>query len=199
MRSTRHNATSILGAGIFKRPEIARVALRHLRRSRFPRIAAIHARAKGRPRVEENLFPQFSGAILGLLFGFGSGLFFCWQTDSFQFQRSFQPSLLLAGFATAGTLTGCLLAWILRRRIDPASVRLFSKSILPDETVVLAEVQPGETARVLEILNAAGEEKPVTWAFRVTPGLSRPGLLRASWPQVGGLPGMRSRSPTPLG
>ncbi len=121
--------------------------------------------------MEENLFPQFSGAILGLLFGFGSGLFFCWQTDSFQFQRSFQPSLLLAGFATAGTLTGCLLAWILRRRIDPASVRLFSKSILPDETVVLAEVQPGETARVLEILNAAGEEKPVTWAFRVTPGL----------------------------
>ena len=59
--------------------------------------------------------------------------------------------LPFAAFALAGAITGWILVQLLREHVDSASFARFTNTILPNETVVLAEVQASEPSRALAI------------------------------------------------
>ncbi|HEU0370045.1 MAG TPA: hypothetical protein VFR42_12580, partial [Candidatus Acidoferrum sp.] len=81
-------------------------------------------------------------------------------------------ALLLAAFALAGAITGWILVQLLREHVDPASLARFTSTILPNETVVLAEVQASEASRVLATLRDVEAETPVTFGFYPPPPFS---------------------------
>jgi hypothetical protein len=71
-------------------------------------------------------------------------------------------ALLLAAFALAGAFTGWILVRLLQEHVDAASLARCASTILPNETVVLAEVEASEASRVLAILRDVEAEAPVT-------------------------------------
>ena len=80
--------------------------------------------------------------------------------------------LLLAAFALTGAITGWILVQLLREHVDSASFTRFTNTILPNETVVLAEVEASESSRVLAILRGVEAEAPVTFGFYPPPPFS---------------------------
>jgi cellobiose phosphorylase len=81
-------------------------------------------------------------------------------------------ALLLAAFALAGAITGWIIVQLLREHVDAASLARFTSTILPNETVVLAEVEPSEASRALAILRDVEAEAPVTFGFYPPPPFS---------------------------
>ena len=71
----RKNDDRVLVIGIFQSPKIGRAVLKNLHRVRFRRAAAIHAPAKGRPRVEENGVSMIDGFAGGAAVAFALGAF----------------------------------------------------------------------------------------------------------------------------
>ena len=80
--------------------------------------------------------------------------------------------LLLAAFTLAGAIIGWTLVQLLRQHVDATSLARFTGTILPNETMVVAEVEAGEASRVLAILRGVEAEAPVTFGFYPPPPFS---------------------------
>src|SRR5664279_1529642 len=163
MKSPR-NDDHVLVVGIFQHPEIARAALKNLRRARFRRAAAVHGSATHRPRVEEcDIWAiGWAASVVALL---AIGIFIFWQRGT---PADFRPAglaTLLGVFVAFGALVGWTSYRLLRQHVDDAHLTRVRNSITPDEIIVLAEVRPNETSRVLAILRDVAAEEVVTFAF----------------------------------
>src|SRR5437773_9505302 len=141
MRLSRKNSDRVLVVGIFQSPKTGRAVLKNLHRARFRRAAAIQASARGRPRVEEYAISAIGGSAGGSVLSLALGAFIFWQRGMLADYRPAGLVLLLAAFALAGAVTGWILVQLLREHVDSASFARFASTILPNETVVLAEVE----------------------------------------------------------
>src|SRR5947199_4961181 len=172
MRFWRKNGDRVLVVGIFQSLGNGRTVLQNLHRARFRSAAAIHASAKGRQRVEEHGISAIGGSTAASVLGLTLGAFIFWQRGMLAYYRPVGLLLLLAAFAVAGAITGWLLVQLLREHVDSASFARFTNTILPNETVVLAEVEASEASRVLAILRGVEAEAPVTFGFYPPPPFS---------------------------
>src|SRR5207237_8970461 len=80
--------------------------------------------------------------------------------------------LLLAAITLAGSIIGWTLVQLLRQHVDATRLARFTGTILPNETMVVAEVEAGEASRVLAILRGVEAEAPVTFGFYPPPPFS---------------------------
>src|SRR5438132_6593427 len=181
MRLWRKNGDRVLVVGIFQDPGTGRAVLKNLRRARFRRVAAIHASAGGRPRVEEYGVSAIGGAAVSSAVGLAIGALIFWQLGIPPDYRPGMLALLLAAFALAGALSGWVLVRLLQQHVDETRLARCASTILPDETVVMAEIEAGETARVLVILRDVEAEAPVTFAFHSPPPFSAESTTRRRW------------------
>src|SRR5260370_3617241 len=178
MRLWRKNGDRVLVVGIFQSRGIGRAVLKNLNRARFGCIAAIHALAKRRPRIEECGVSAIGGAAAAAAVALAIGAFIFWQRGILADYRPGALTMLLAAFALAGALSGWILVWLLHQHVDEARLARCASTILPDETGVMAEVEASETARVLEILRDVEAEAPVTFAFHSPPPFSAESTTR---------------------
>jgi cyclic beta-1,2-glucan synthetase len=169
VRFRRTKADHVLVVGIFQSPKTGRAVLKNLHRDRFRRAAAIYAVAKDRPRVEENGVLATGGLVGGAAFVVALGAFIFWQSGMLAYYPPVRLALLLVAFALAGTLTGWILVRLLHEHVSTASLERCASTILPGETVVLAEVRATEAPRLLAILRDVEAEAPVTFAFHSPP------------------------------
>src|SRR5439155_26370940 len=91
---------------------------------------------------------------------------------------------LLAALALAAALSGWSLVRLLREHVDETWLARCASAILPDETLVMAEVEASETARVLVILGDVEAEAPVTFAFRSPRPFSAESTARPLWEEI---------------
>jgi hypothetical protein len=178
MRLWRSNGNRVLVVGIFQSLGIGRAVLKNLHRARFRRVAAIRASVKRRPQIEEYGVSAIGGAAAASAVALAVGAFIFWQRGILTDYRPGMLTLLLAAFALAGALSGWILVRSLHQHVDEAWLARCASTILPDETVVMAEVEPSETARVLEILRDVETEAPVTFAFHSPPPFSAESTTR---------------------
>ena len=169
MRLWRKNDDRVLVVGIFQSPGTGRAVLKNLYRARFRRVAAIHASAEGQTRVEEYGVSAIGGAASSSVLGVAVGEFISWQSGILAGSPPGGLALLLAAFALAGGISGWILVWLLQEHVDERSLTRCASTILPDEMLVVAEVEASETARVLVILRDVEAEAPVTFAFHSPP------------------------------
>lgn len=78
-------------------------------------------------------------------------------------------ALLLAAFALLGAISGWVLVRLFREHVNATSLAKFAGTILPNETVVVVEVEASQAPRVLTILRDVDAEAPVTFAFYPPP------------------------------
>ena len=166
-RRTKHDR--VLVVGIFQSPKTGRAVLKNLHRTQFRRAAAIHASARGRPRVEENGLSAIGGSAATAAFGLALGAFIFWQRAMLADYRLGGLALFFVAFVLAGALTGWILVRLLQEHVAAASLARCASTILPGETVVLAEVRATETSRLLAIMRDVEAEAPVTFAFHSPP------------------------------
>ncbi len=147
--------------GFFQSSEAGALVLKNLRRDGFRRSAAVHCAGTGEVRVEEHGISAVRGAlasaVIGLLIGVLALLPLRAPGSIFV--------IALAGCALAGALAGWIYFRWLDARVDAAQIARFQRWIVPGETVVIAEVRAGDTARVVASLRAGEGEAPVTFAF----------------------------------
>src|SRR5438067_538977 len=172
MRFWRKKAHRVLVVGIFQSVGTGRAVSQNLHRARFRRAAAIHASAKGRQRVEEQGISAIGGSAAVSVLSLALGAFIFWERGTLGNYRPSELALVLAAFALAGATTGWILVQLLREHVDAASLARFTNTILPNETVVLAEVEASEASRVLAILRGVEAEAPVTFGFYPPPPFS---------------------------
>jgi cyclic beta-1,2-glucan synthetase len=172
MRFWRKKRDRVLVVGIFQSVGTGRAVLHNLHRARFRRAAAIHASAKGRQRVEEHGISAIGGSVAASVLGLAIGAFIFWQRGILVNYRPAGLAVLLAAFALAGAITGWILVQLLREHVDAASFARFTSTILPNETVVLAEIEASEASRGLAILRDVEAEAPVTFVFYPPPPFS---------------------------
>src|SRR5437763_2941766 len=166
-RRTKHDR--VLVVGIFQSPKTGRAVLKNLHRTQFRRASAIHAPARGRPRVEENVISAIGGSAATAAFGLALGAFIFWQRGMLADYRLGGLALFFVAFALAGALTVWILVRLLQEHAAAASLARCTSTILPNETVVLAEVEASEASRLLAILRDVEAEAPVTFAFHSPP------------------------------
>src|SRR5216110_2456886 len=166
-RRTKHDR--VLVVGIFQSPKTGRAVLKNLHRTQFRRAAAIHASARGRPRVEENGISAIGGSAATAAFGLALGTLIFWQRGMLADYRLGGLALFFVAFVLAGALTGWILVRLLQEHVAAASLARCVSTILPGETVVLAEVRATETSRLLAIMRGVEAEAPVTFAFHSPP------------------------------
>ena len=171
MRFWRKKRDRVLVVGIFQSAGTGRAVLQNLHRARFRRAAAIYTSTKGRPRIEEHGISSIRGSATALILGLALGAFILRERGML---ADYPPELLLllTAFALAGAITGWILIRLLREHVDAASLARFTSTILPNETVVLAEVGSSEASRVLAILRDVEAETPVTFGFYPPPPFS---------------------------
>src|SRR5438094_3372686 len=172
MRFRQTKNHRVLVVGIFQSEKTDRTVLKNLYRSGFRRVAAIHASAKGRRRIEENGISATGGAAAASAISLGLGAFTFWQRGMLADYRPAGLALLLAAFALAGAFTGWILVRLLQEHAAAASLARCTSTILPNETVVLAEVEASEASRLLAILRDVEAEAPVTFGFYPQPPFS---------------------------
>src|SRR5664279_2340896 len=127
MKSPR-NDDHVLVVGIFQHPEIARAALKNLRRARFRRAAAVHGSATHRPRVEEcDIWAiGWAASVVALL---AIGIFIFWQRGT---PADFRPAglaTLLGVFVAFGALVGWTSYRLLRQHVDDAQLTDLRRSL----------------------------------------------------------------------
>src|SRR6266581_1490562 len=166
-RRTKHDR--VLVVGIFQSPKTGRAVLKSLHRTQFRRAAAIHASARGRSRVEENGISAIGGSVAASVLSVALGAFIFWQRGMLADYRLAGWALFFVAFALAGALTGWMLVRLLREHVAAASLARCASTILPGETVVLAEVRATEAPRLLAILRDVETEAPVTFVFHSPP------------------------------
>src|SRR6266567_2677864 len=169
MRFWRKKGDRVLVVGIFQSVGTGRAVLKNLHHARFRRVAAIHASARGRPRVEEHGISAIGGSATGSVLSLALGAFIFWERGMLADYRPAGLALLLAAFALAGALTGWILVRLLQEHVAAASLARCASTILPGETVVLAEVRATEAPRLLAILRDVEAEAAVTFAFHSAP------------------------------
>jgi cyclic beta-1,2-glucan glucanotransferase len=169
MRLWRNNEHRVLVVGIFQNPGIGRAVLKNLYRARVRRVAAIHASTSGQTRVEEYGVPAIGGAAATSALGVAIGEFIFWQSGILANSGAGVLTLFMAAFALAGGLSGWILVRLFRHHVAEMSLARCASTILPGETLVLAEVEASETARVLAVLRDVEAETPVTFAFHSPP------------------------------
>src|SRR5512132_3267523 len=172
MRFWRKKGDRVLVVGIFQSAGVGRAVLQNLHRARFRRAAAIYVSAKGRQRVEERGISAIGGSAAALILSVVLGAFIFWVRGMLGDNRPAGVVLPLAAFAFGGAITGWILVQLLREHVDSASFGRFTNTILPNETVVLAEVEASESSRVLAILRGVEAEAPVTFGFYPPPPFS---------------------------
>jgi cyclic beta-1,2-glucan glucanotransferase len=172
MRFWPKKGNRVLVVGIFQSVGAARAVLQNLHRARFRRAAAIHASAKGRQRAEQHGISAIGGSAAALILGVALGAFILWARGMLGDNRPTQVALPLAAFAFGGAIVGWILVQLLREHVDSASFARFTNTILPNETLILAEVEASESSRVLAILRGVGAEAPVTFGFYPPPPFS---------------------------
>ena len=172
MRFWPKKGNRVLVVGIFQSVEVGRAVLQNLHRARFRRAAAIYASAKGRQRVEEHGISAIGGSAAALILSVVLGAFIFWARGMLGDNRPAGVALPLAAFAFGGAIIGWILVQLLREHVDSASFARFTNTILPNETVVLAEVEASESSRVLAILRDVEAEAPVTFGFYPPPPFS---------------------------
>src|SRR4029453_2561927 len=165
MRFWPKKGNHVLVVGIFQSVGVGRAVLQNLHRAGFRRAAAIHASAKGRQRVEEHGISMIGGSTAASVFGLALGAFIFWQRGMLADYRPVGLVLLFVACALAGAITGWILVQLLREHVDSANFARFMNTILPNETVVLAEVEASESSRALAILRGVEAEAPVTFGF----------------------------------
>src|SRR5205823_1564953 len=165
MRLWQKNGDRVLLVGIFQSVGAGRAVLQNLHRARFRRSAAIHASAKGRQRVEEHGISVIGGSAAASVLGIVLGTLIFWERGMLADYRPAGLALLLAGFALAGAITGWILVQLFREHVNAASLARFTSTILPNETIVLAEVEASEASRALAIFRDVQAEAPVTFGF----------------------------------
>ena len=171
MRFWPKNGNRVLVVGIFQSAGAGRAVLQNLHRARFRRAAAIYASTKGRPGIEEHGISAIGGSAAGLIVSVVLGAFIFWACGMLGDNRPVGVALPLAAFAFGGAITGWILVQLLREHVDSASFARFTNTILPNETVVLAEVEASESSRVLAILRGV-EAEAVTFGFYPPPPFS---------------------------
>src|SRR4029077_11611992 len=158
----------VLVVGIFQSAGAGRAVLKNLHRARFRRAAAIHASAKGRQRIEEHGISAIGGSAVAFIVSVVLGALIFWACGMLGDNRTAGLALPLAAFAFGGAIVGWILVQLLREHVDSASFARFTNTILPNETVVLAEVEASESSRVLAILRGV-EAEAVTFGFYPPP------------------------------
>src|SRR6266446_5270735 len=169
MRFWRKKANRVLVVGIFQNVGAGRAVLQNLHSARFRRTAVIYASAKGRQRVEEHGISAIAGSAVASL---ALGAFVVWERGMLADYAPTGLLLLLAAFTLAGAIIGWTLVQLLRQHVDATSLARFTGTILPNETMVVAEVEAGEASRVLAILRGVEAEAPVTFGFYPPPPFS---------------------------
>src|SRR5882757_1794538 len=172
MRFWPKKGNRVLVVGIFQSVEVGRAVLQNLHRARFRRAAAIYSSAKGRQRVEERGISAIGGSAAALILSVVLGVFIFWARGMLGDNRLAGVALPLAAFAFGGAITGWILVELFREHVNSASFARFTNTILPNETVVLAEVEASESSRVLAILRDVEAEAPVTFGFYPPPPFS---------------------------
>src|SRR5216117_2912717 len=172
MRFWPKKGNRVLVVGIFQSVGVGRAVLQNLHRARFRRAAAIYASAKGRQRVEERGISAIGGSAAALIFSVALGAFILWSRGTLGDYRPVEVALPLAAFAFGGAIAGWILVHLLREHVDSASFARFMNTILPNETVVLAEVEPSEASGALAILRGMEAEPPATFGFYPPPPFS---------------------------
>lgn len=184
MKFWRKKGDRVLVVGIFQSVGVGRAVLQNLRRARFRRTAAIHVSAKGRHRVEEHGISAIGGSAAASVLSLVLGAFILWQRGMFADYGPTELALLLAAFALAGAITGWILVQLFREHVDAANLVRFTSTILPNETVVLAEVDANKASRVLAILRDVEAEAPVTFGFYPPPPFSVEPRARPVGPEL---------------
>ena len=169
MRFLRKKGDHVLVVGIFQSVGAGRAVLQNLHRDRFRRVAAIHASPNGRQRVEEHGISAIGGSVAALILSVALGVFILWARGMLGDYWTAALATLLAAFALGGAITGWILVQLFREHVDPDSLARFTSTILPNETVVLAQVEASKASRVLTILRDVEAEPPVTFAFYPPP------------------------------
>jgi len=181
MRFRRKNGDRVLAVAIFQRLETGLAVLQNLHRARVRRAAAIHASTKGRHRVEEPGISAIGGSIAASVLSVALGAFILWQPATLADYRLTGVALLLLSFALVGAVTAWILLRFFRKHVDATSLARFTSTILPNETVVVAEVEASEASRAMAILRDVEAEAPVTFGFYPPPPFS----LEPTAPRVG--------------
>src|SRR4029078_9642001 len=106
MRFWQKKGNRVLVVGIFQSAGAGRAVLHNLHRARFRRAAAIHASAKGRPRIEEDGISAIAGSAAASIISVILGALIFWACGMLGGNRSTGVALLLAAFAVGGAITG---------------------------------------------------------------------------------------------
>ena len=147
MRFRRTKDDRVLVVGIFQSSEIGRAVLKNLRRAGFRRAASIYCSPAGRLRVGEHGISTVGGAITASALSVAVGAIIFWERGMVAHYRPVELALVLIAFMLVGALAGWLLVRLRERHVGAASLARCTSTILPDETVVLAEVKASETSR----------------------------------------------------
>ena len=179
MRFWPEKGNRVLVVGIFQSIGVGRAVLQNLHRARFRRAAAIHASTKGRQRVEEHGISAIGGSTATLILSVVLGALILWMRGKLGDYRSAEIALLLAAFAFVGAVIGWILFQVFRGHVDAARLARFTRTILPNETMVAAEVAAGDASRVLAILREVeADAPPVTFVFYPAPPFSTEPVTR---------------------
>src|SRR5947207_9888465 len=139
MRLSRKNSDRVLVVGIFQSPKTGRAVLKNLHRARFRRAAAIHASARGRPRIEEHGISAIGGSAAGSVLSLALGAFIFWERGMLADYRPAGLALLLAAFALAGAVTGWILVRLLQECFAAARLARCASAIVHGDKRLPAE------------------------------------------------------------
>jgi hypothetical protein len=173
MRFWPKKGNRVLVVGIFQNVGAGRAVLQNLYRARFRRAATIYASAKGRQQIEEHGISAIGGSAAALILSVAICAFILWTRGMLGDYRPAGVALPLAAFAFGGAITGLILVQLFREHVDAARLARFTSTILPNETMVAAEVGANDASRVLAILrDVEAETPPVTFVFYPPPPFS---------------------------
>jgi cellobiose phosphorylase len=169
MRFRRTKNDRVLAVGIFQSPEIGRAVLKNLHRAGFRRAAAIYSSSAGRLRVDEHGISAVGAVIAASALSVAISAIIFWERGIVTHYRPVELALVLTAFMLVGALAGWLLVRLRERHVDHTSLARCTSTILPGETVVLAQVKATETSRLSAILRDVATEAPVAFAFHPPP------------------------------
>ena len=159
-------AERALVVGFYQSRELGGAALKNLRRAGFRRSAAVYCSATGEVGVEERGVSAGCGALAVAAVALISGILLLQlRGGSLLAGASLEVALQLAGSTLAAALFGWLAFRWLDARVARQHVVRFQRWIVHNESVVLVEVEAGETGRVVTVLREVDGEAPVTFVF----------------------------------